>query len=270
MARVVFFLIGCLLCVTAFLKLWMLMTDPFADISAQMPRTLLWTAFFIELFAVILLFSRYDFELKWAAIFLIFAGFWVFSLTRWVMGYTSCGCSGGILLPPWVSLIVNTAMIGLLILVRPKAPVLVATFSRWSSEFNTVQNRGRALAFVVAILLLAMAQTETGLGFFGLAPGVTGRVADLPKKLDIGKAVEIHATLKSRIDQPVSILGFSRSCTCIADSLNVPRSIPPMGQVEFSIRVTPHQTGRFRQRVICYVNVPGQNSVPLDLDSFVR
>ncbi len=40
MARVAFFLIGCLLTVTAVLKLWMQMTDPIADTNSSKPIAL--------------------------------------------------------------------------------------------------------------------------------------------------------------------------------------------------------------------------------------
>jgi len=269
MARVVFFLIGLLLSVTAFLKLWMLLTDPFADISAQMPRILIWIAFLIELFTVVVLVSKTAVEAKWIVTLIVFAGFWSFSLIRLLLGYTSCGCTGNIDLPPWASLILNNTIVVVLMLCRPNIQTLGQVLAKYSNPFRSGLNWGRVSAVGVAILLLAAAQLPAISSRLGMVPNVSGMVVDLPRQLDVGRAVEVHATLHNRLDQPVMILGFSKSCTCITDSGTAPRLILPASKVEFSIRITPHKPGRFRQRVICYVNVPGQNSVPLELSSFV-
>jgi len=111
MSRVVFFLIGCLLAVTAILKLWMLLTDPFADITAQTPRLLLWIAFYVEVALVAALLSRLDNATKWIMASLVFCAFGCFSLTRLLLGYASCGCTGAISVPPWASLVLNIAVI---------------------------------------------------------------------------------------------------------------------------------------------------------------
>ena len=67
MTRVVFFLIGLLLSVTATLKLWMLMTDPFADIRVAIPAPVIWVSVLIETILVYL-FSRASVHSKWVGV----------------------------------------------------------------------------------------------------------------------------------------------------------------------------------------------------------
>gem|GEM_PF-3485086 len=75
MARVVFFLIGLLLSVTAILKLWMLFTDPFADIHSGFSLSILWFGLFLEIAVVRLLFSNAGVSIKGAVLITVFVAY---------------------------------------------------------------------------------------------------------------------------------------------------------------------------------------------------
>ncbi len=93
--RVLFNAIAALLIFTALAKLWLLLTDPFADIKVGMPVSLLWATVVLEISVATLTFSPgVSQRLKWFSLFGIHVLFLIVSVSRFLLGFESCGCAG--------------------------------------------------------------------------------------------------------------------------------------------------------------------------------
>jgi len=94
--QIAFLLIAALLLFTATAKLWMLWTDPFADVRVGISREILsLTVLFEFALAAANLSLRNRALLAWINIF-TFGSFGIFASIRWYLGYGSCGCAGNI------------------------------------------------------------------------------------------------------------------------------------------------------------------------------
>ncbi len=92
--RTVFYLIAILLLSTALAKVWMLLTDSFAEVRVSISKEVLWLSVAIELW---LAFENVRVRNPQVLAFIntvVFAVFGIFATIRWGLGYGSCGCSG--------------------------------------------------------------------------------------------------------------------------------------------------------------------------------
>ena len=106
-----FFLIGGLLIAAATSKAAYLLTNPFADIHLGLPTEVIWLSVVLDSAVGIanLALSRTN----WLSFvnLLVFTGFFLFSLARLAAGETTCGCSGFIEIPIWVTLLLNLSFV---------------------------------------------------------------------------------------------------------------------------------------------------------------
>jgi len=270
MARVVFFLIGCLLCVTAFLKLWMLLTDPFADITAQMPRTILWFAFFVELSLVLVLASRFDVTLKWGATILVFVGFWTFSFVRLILGYSSCGCTGSISVPPSISVILNTGFLAILVYCHPPAPLLAAAYARCRMEMGSVQTRGRILnGRVLPFALACGCVVAFALVFarFSSSSALSAEPVDVGS-IAFGETITFDCQIRNLTTSRTRILGSKSACNCLMAIQNG-ASIRGGGVLVQQWHLKAKKEGPLRQRLVFYTDNPIQGSVYVNVTGVV-
>ena len=109
--RLPFFLIASLLSATAIAKAWMLLTDPFADLRVGISREILWISVAFELWLAFENWRIRDPRVLTLLDSITFTAFAIFAGTRWAFGYTSCGCSGNVELPPWVFLMLDCGIV---------------------------------------------------------------------------------------------------------------------------------------------------------------
>ena len=100
--RLPFYLIGSLLAATALAKLWMLLTDSFADIRVGIPREILWLSVALEFWVAFENFRIRDRQVLAFINTVVFGTFAALASIRWLLGYGSCGCSGNLELPAWI------------------------------------------------------------------------------------------------------------------------------------------------------------------------
>ena len=269
MSRVVFFLIGLLLAVTAILKLWMLLTDPFADLTAQLPRSVLWVAFYVEFSLVLILASRLGESVKWGTALLVFIGFWLFSCFRLILGYSSCGCTGSLSVPPSISVMLNTGVIAFLIYCRP-ARLLANGIFRSSAELGRFQNWRRVLGGHLLSFALACACVVAFVFIF--AP-FSSEAAFSAESVDVGavvvgETVSFECKIKNLTSKQTRIIGSKSACNCLVVVHN-DASIPGEGVLVQQCQLNARKEGPLRQRLLFYTDNPIQGSVCVNVSGIV-
>jgi|GEM_PF-1167754 len=273
MARVVFFLIGCLLTVTAGLKLWMLMTDPFADIVTGFSVWVLWFGILCELLLVSLLLSPVELSLKIGFSFVLFGAFFIISISRSLMGFENCGCAGVASFKPWVAVVFNGSIIAVLYItaimnesglrVISKA-IVKAIIGMDKQVFGAICGAGMVLLLGV---ILSMNDTSRAMfSYFIAKPNVQADSVNIGKRSP-HELMIVPVVFRNASRFPVTITGSTKSCVCIsADALG--KTIPPFGSLTIDVAVKASTTGRFRQRFVCFLDFPLQPVVAVDIFGF--
>jgi hypothetical protein len=89
----------------------MLLTDSFADIRVRLPKEILWLSVGFELWLAFENFRIRDRRVLAFINTVVFGFFAIFASGRWLLGYTSCGCSGKLELPAWVFIIIDVGIV---------------------------------------------------------------------------------------------------------------------------------------------------------------
>ena len=275
MARVVFFLIGCLLTVTAVLKLWLLITDPFADVRVGLPKEMLWISVGFEVWLAYINFRVAENRLLLFADMVVFSVFGIFAIIRLSMGYTSCGCTGSIEVPPWLFPLLDAGIVlGLAIVSRKERPIasgieqLIATWQRWSPE-----KRGRLVGLSMFLAIFTGIQTPVAAPLRAAVFGepkiqISVRVADT---LRVGEETSGEVEFWNRSSLPARVVGVSRSCRCF-DFRNDANGLvlPPHSRISPDLVIQPRKSGPLHQRIEMFVDHPERFRVNVDVVGFVK
>lgn len=254
-------------------KFVMLATDPFPEITAGMPIPLIWSAIFVELFAIWLMFTKnLEHAVKWMLLLAIFIVFLFVSASRYLIGFESCGCAGVIHIPPLVSVFGNLSFIALLIYFRPVSDKRTLGLLGLQVR-STPPETWATMAGVFACCILFVASqsnwARTYLQSFGTAATIESGatlVGNMPKNMPVNAT----ATLTNLSDKPATIVGFEKSCTCM--HLDPARTVISPGET-ISLRVVlrARKEGRFWQRARYYVDCSRkQEVVTVDFLGFVK
>lgn len=273
--RLLLCLIGSLLLVTAIAKAWLLTNDPFADVRVGLAKEILWLAVAVEFFLVYVNFCWRD---RRAIAFIntvVFSGFAIFVSIRLLLGYRSCGCSGGFEIPAWVFFLIDIAIVFCFLRSRVgRADVMVGgrvLLDSWNALSS--ERRGQLagvglFAFAVLLLQLPMA-TPLRAAIFG-SPQIIGTVR-LHGSLQFGQTAKGAVEISNRSGSPAKIIGLSRSCSCFSTVGDLYGEIVFANQsVTIPIEVKPSKSGPLHQRVVLFVEHPEQFRVNCDLFSNVR
>ena len=202
-----------------------------------------------EVFLAFWLLSGRLWPLAWLTSLLLFLAFAVRSGWQMWEGHSSCGCFGQVEVAPWITLIVDLAAVGLLLLAWPaRIDWQKLGQSRWLPR--------AAWSLGTAVLLLA--------GGFGLlawqAGSATAALAQLrgdvltisPTLADLGDQSPgtISTTtiaIRNHSPQAVRLVGGTTDCGCAATQ-DLPVTIPPGGTTTIRLQVRfGGKSGRFQR-----------------------
>jgi len=275
MARVVFFLIGCLLTVTAVLKLWMLLTDPFADVRLSLSREVLWVVVVFELF---LAFANFVFgSRKWlpAIDSFVFTAFGIFSCVRYLLGFDGCGCAGAIEIPNLVFIVTDFAIVAFLALFCWQQNNRLFGLFELRRELKSLRAEQKGVliglsVFLVGVFLIQLPIAEkfrvTVLG----GRLISGKV-DVLDDVRLGKETVGVAKLVNLSDHPARVMGSAKSCSCFALARDIRGTIIPANStVTVPIVIRPKKVGQLRQRIDIYLQHPEQFRVGISVFSFAK
>jgi len=275
MARVVFFLIGCLLAVTAVLKLWMLLTDPFADVHVGLQKEILWLNVAFEFGLAWLNFRSTDHDVVVFVDIVVFSTFALFLSVRRLMGYGSCGCSGALDIPMWVFGVLDVSIVVWLVMTTWRKnsffqglKSLQRLWGVWTPDKRgLVAGAGLFIAIVLGLQLPLASQVRAAVlgepeiqGFFGAGGELF---------LDRSSPAEIKIWNYS--SWPAKIVGVSKSCRCIEFRENpTSRTIPAHNRISLPLTIKPLKFGPLQQRVELFLDHPEQFRVRVDVFGSVK
>lgn len=269
-SKLVFRLIAILLTVTALAKLWMLLNDPFADVRVGLPKEILWLSVAFELWLAFENFRIRDRHVLSFINTIVFASFGIFAAIRWTLGYTSCGCSGSLELPPWFFLLIDFSIVGWFSWTSARRSRLV---TGWNSIFRiwsgcSTESRGRIAGLFLFSGLLLVFQFPFAAPVRAMILGEPPIVAvvKIDGELIKGKKSSGKVLIKNRSLLPVKIIGISQSCRCFDIEKNpVSCTIHASASLLLPIVIQPKQVGPLHQRIILFLDHPKQFQVAIDV-----
>lgn len=247
---------------TAFSKLWLLLTDPFVDFRLKLPQLIIWLAVGIEF---ILVFYNVRFRKTSETVFLnttVFFFFGLFATIRWLLGYTTCGCSS-LEISPLVFVALDFGIV-IATLCSPHGRAqsirgAIYVKSKWQESSRAMQGRAFGLVLFLAFaVLLQLPQADTmKIRLLGDCPikvfVMTNELNLVKNELSKGRVL-----ISNGSSLPARVVGVSTSCQCLTVSEFQNRLIPAYGSVEGALEVTPTKAGYFDQRLEVYIDHPQQ------------
>lgn len=273
--RLPFYLIGTLLLVTAIAKLWLLLTDPFAEVRIGLSKEILWLAVCFELFLVYVNFGWRDRQVAAFINTIVFAGFAVFAATRLLLGYQSCGCSGGLEIPGWVFLLIDCAIVGwFLRSQRSRDSVKTSGFDlakQWKEMRSDRKGQLAGVGLLVAALIALQLPISARLRAVVVGEPPLVSTVKVESELKKGQSQLGTVELVNHSTQPARIIGFSKSCSCFRPSEDpVGLVVAANDAVSFPFLVHPQRNGPLHQRLVLFVDHAEQFRVNCDLFSEVK
>ena len=254
-------LIALLLIVAAFLKLWVLVTDPFVDLKTGIPLVLLPFVIAWEFTLGVALIRISNHKLCQLMTIATFVVFGVVSVFRWAVGEASCGCLGVVEVPPWVSFTISILVV---VFSAIQLRCLQKSQLQQSIEDGQAKRVFEVLGIATGFFVFAfVACLQMGSLHSSSSNSVFATVT-LPSELVEGRKQTIDVSLTNRSKSKATIVGANTSCRCVlADKTYKP--ILPGKTSSCQLTIRPKKSGAFRQRVILYINHPDQTIVKLDL-----
>jgi hypothetical protein len=261
-SRIVFTLIACLLLFTAVAKLWMLLTDPFADVRVGIFIEILWFSVLFEFALAFLNLRLKDVKVLAFINTFVFTSFGLFATARWLMGYGACGCSGNLELPAWVFILIDGAIVAWFV------RTLVAR-DRIGCGLDTLTKDFRNASFGLNWLGLISGFLVAGVILFLFFAKLATDKPVFANNVDLGKItqkanLEFDVQVQNHSQIPVNIVGVKSSCNCLT-FLDRPVMILPGQTVEINGIIGFRQSGRFLNRVVLFLDHPQQRTVAVDI-----
>ena len=260
---------------TAIAKLWMLVTDSFADVRVRIPQEILWLSVGFELWLAFENFRVRDHRVLALINTVVFSAFAIFASIRWLLGYASCGCSGSLELPVWIFILIDLVIVAWLTLVGSQRSRVGVGFSQLLHNGSALsrETKGRwagissfaCLIFVLQLPIAAPLRTMV-LGELPLFAAVkTDRDLIFNQKTTGTVIIENRSSLSAKI------IGFSRSCRCF-DICDDPTSkiIPANDRLILPLEIKPNKIGPLHQRVELFLDHPDQFRVNVDVFGSVK
>lgn len=270
----ILWLIGGVLFVTAAAKLWMLLTDSFSDVRVGISKEILWLSVALEFWLAWENFRSRNFSVMAFVNTIVFACFAIFSLSRWLTGYSSCGCSGNMELPIWFFILIDVIIVTWFM----RSPFARVEFFRGFQQIRKFWNsidlskRGRWAGFAVLLIVLVAIQfsfaTPVRSMLFG-SPMIKA-IVSFDEKLSYNRESTGVVEIINNSRQSAKIIGMSRSCRCfdLADS-PISMSIPASDRLVLPLVIKPIKSGPLHQRVELYLDHPKQFRVDINVVDFV-
>lgn len=176
-----------------------------------------------------------------------FTIFFAASLGRGLAGESSCGCFGGLTVPPWATGMMDLTVVGLMLAFRPPVPPTPV-------RRHQVSIAGAGLLIITVPIIWLIAQDRS-----------LDQVTVTPIRVELGSVpcggmAETTVTVANRSSHNIKIVDFRVSCLCATVSAD-PRSIEPGEQMPITILLDmarqPDFTGR-RSVTVTGMSAAGQ------------
>ena len=212
----------------------------------------------------------------WLVAVLLFGNFAILNTLAIWNGQSDCGCFGAVKVNPWLTLGLNTVVLGLLVWFRPYEIVTPGFGERHGvsvtvliSPSHTKSRRWPILAgLLIAALLGAGALVARGDTGTKLLARWKGDVLLLqPAVLDFGEGVVGQKVTKQIVvtnltDLPIRLIGGTSGCSCTATE-GLPVDVPANGHVTLDIHLTFKGTvGEFSHPFEYLTNTNRQPKLP--------
>jgi hypothetical protein len=196
----------------------------------------------------------------WMASVIFFSALAAVSLNLAIRGQTDCGCLGRLAVHPWVTLMIDLAILAALLLFRPKETITLSKF-KVNFAFRLVKTGAATAVFVSLIALL----------FFTLVDRPTDALARLrgepltiePAVSNVGEATAgtqhwFTVQLVNHTDRPIRVVGGTTGCGCTATQ-DLPVTVPPYEMRPIRVRMTfSGGSGYFQRRFAVFTDQPSQ------------
>ena len=267
--RTLSIVLAILLAITAALKLHLLLTDPFADLTLGFPRWLVWLGIGVEFSVMLIAMRSKNSVLAWNILLSLFSVFLLISSFQIMMGVESCGCFGRASFSPFATAAFDLIVIATLIVLRRslRNHKDQADISNWNPG---VQQLAQIAATISIFGVLSVGDSNFARMLFQRFQGesVFCRPVHV-ENLIVGELANAVTQITNTSDRPQEIVGARKSCGCVSiDAVGL--EIPSKSSSILKLAIRPVKAGAFRQRVVYYLKDPKQTSVFFDIYGHVK
>jgi hypothetical protein len=253
----------------------MLLTDSFADIRVGLPKEILWLSVAIEAWLAFENFRVRDHRVLSLVNTVVFGFFAIFASGRWLLGYSSCGCSGNLELPPWLFILID---IGIVVWFNATAFQRRKLNAGWQTVWDSwrswpTEKRGRWAGIVLFGALVIGMQLPIAAPLRAMVVGESPIIAitKLDGALFLNQEMTGTVGIRNRSFSPAQIIGISRSCRCFElTETRISQIIPANCQIVLPLVIKPNKLGPLHQRIELFLDHPKQFRVKIDVVGFVK
>ena len=231
--------------------------SPLQESPLSSPRWQL-TAIVTELLLGTWLLSGQWLRAAWIASLAFFSVLASASLYLALLGQTDCGCFGRLAVNPWVTFLLDLAILAALLLFRPRgiSPSFQMSYGLRAAKVGMA---AALLTLFVAVLFLAMVDRPAD----ALARLRGEPLTVEPAVSEVGEAAAgtqrwftVH--LVNHTDHPIRVVGGTASCACTATQ-DLPVTVPPYEMRPINILMTfSGGAGYFQHRFALFTDHPSQ------------
>jgi hypothetical protein len=153
-------------------------------------------------------------KLSWFASVGLFSIFLIVSFYKAISGETSCGCFGEIAVNPWIMVVFDVVVIGLLLIFRPYKKQLLDTVTITNSKFNWFF---QTLLITVILIFTATIQVYIFFGsFVGLNnfTNINEITFEIDKTFRSQKDDTVKIIVTNNMSRPITLVGAKTDCNC--------------------------------------------------------
>ena len=252
LVRVLNLTIACLLTISSLSKLWVVVSDPFADLTLGFPVPVIWMVIVIELFVVYENVRDQEVTARtWFHNLCVFCCFLSVGAFRYFHGDETCGCLG-IELPLTVTLGLSFTIMTLLVLVPVikgdnVADKLIEGILAFATYPVGIDWSGAATVLATCIALMLLFEQPTRLD---------GSLrVEMPENINLamGEFATVDIKLTNLSQEPKIVRGVRSSCNCVLVSSDLPKTLHQGDSYVETVKVRPTRVGSFHQRVSFFV-----------------
>lgn len=254
---------------TAVLKLWLLLTDPFADLNVGLSKEIIFAAIVLELIVGYFNFRHINQRRIALLNVIVFSFFGFFSLAKWYLGSGYCACAGVIRLPIWIFITIDFVLASIFFLLFRLNQLRRAElgFYEMRRALARCASPGTTVAVVFFVLFLGW-QHFLGLAWFrstrfGEQP-IKVRLK-MPERLRVSQESTGEVEFHNQSTTDAKIVGLDVSCRCFELDEPIGLVIAANSIRKIDFRIVPMKQGEVRQRAVLFLDHPEQFQMTLDL-----
>lgn len=262
-------IVGLLLLCTGLAKLWVLLFYPFPDVVLGFAVELACILIAYELFLGFWNFCSKDKDIVSLFNALTFGLFGFYAFTRWMQGFSNCGCAGIVQIPTFVFIILDFSIFAFFSLSIRKTfrPIM----RRWWSELSNA-SRGRLAAILVFFTAVVILQ-------FPFAASLRNRVffqsplraeVVFVGQLELGQQSTCKVAIENVSQHTASVVGVQKSCVCVGIKNILGVEFLPGQSKNITLNLLPNTVGRLHQRIVVFLDHPDQFRMNIDVVGNVK